>query len=146
MSRIPHLLHVAPAEDSRTRFAAAVTVSGLGCVLHAVASSAEAFLFLSQLGTFHDAPRPRLVVVDMGQPGREGWGLLGLLRDHPDLNTIPVVVMTDSERYIDVLRCGGMRVEDYVTTPGSAQELAELVGSFDRYLVGSSSGLSLTSS
>jgi len=142
VTRTPHLLYVASTEESCIRFTAAVTVSGLGCVLHPVGSSAEAFLFLSQLGTYHDAPRPRLVVVDMGQPGPEGWGLLGLLRDNPQLNTIPVVVMTDSERYIDVLRCGGMRVEDYVTTPGSAAELAELVGSFDRYLVGSATGLS----
>jgi CheY-like chemotaxis protein len=145
MSRTPHLLYAAAAADSRTRFVQAVTISGLGCVLHTVSSSAEAFLFLSRLGTYHDAPRPRLVVVDMGQPGREGWGLLGLLRDNPRLNTIPVVVMTDSELYIDVLRCGGMRVEDYVTTPSSAPGLAELVGSFDRWLVGSSTGLALTS-
>jgi CheY-like chemotaxis protein len=144
MSRTPHLLHVAAAPESRVRFAQAVTVSGLGCVLHAVASSAEAFLFLCQLGTYHGAPRPRLVVVEMGKPG-EGWGLLGMLRDDPRLTSIPVVVMTDSQRSIDVLRCGGMRVEDYVTTPGSAQELCELVGSFDRWLVGSSSGLSLSS-
>jgi CheY-like chemotaxis protein len=145
MSRTPHLLHVAAAEDSRTRFAQAVTVSGLGCVLHAVASSAEAFLFLSRLGSYREAPRPRLVVVDMGRPGCEGWGLLGLLRDDPRLHTIPVVVMTDSELHIDVLRCGGMRVEDYVTTPGGAPALAELVGSFDRWLVGSSTGLALSS-
>ncbi len=144
MSRTPHLLYVAAAEERRTRFIQAVTVSGLGCVLHTVASSAEAFLFLSQLGTYHDAPRPRLVVVDMGQPGREGWGLLGLLRDNPRLNTIPVVVMTDSELYIDVLRCGGMRVEDYVTTPASALALADLVGSFDQWLVGSASGFTLS--
>ncbi len=144
MSRTPHMLYVAADDVRRDRFAQAVTVSGLGCVLHALSSSAEAFLFLSQLGTYHGAPRPRLVVVDMGQPGREGWGLLGLLRNNQRLNTIPVVVMADSERHLDVLRCGGMRVEEYVISPASAPVLAELVGSFDRWLVGSATGLALT--
>jgi CheY-like chemotaxis protein len=146
MSRIPHLLFVAPRREQHQRFANAITVSGLGCTVHGVNGSADAFLFLTRLGSYLDSPRPKLIVLEMCQPAADGWGLLSVLKHNALLKSIPVVVMADSESYIDVLRCGGMKVDDYVTLPDSQQEYIELVGSFDRWLVGSSTGLTLATS
>jgi chemotaxis family two-component system response regulator Rcp1 len=146
MSRIPHILFVAPAVEQRERFAHAVAISGLGCVLHGVSGSPDAFLFLMGLGSYADSPRPKLIVIELRRPDTDGWGLLSLLKNNLRFSGIPVVVMTDSENYIDVLRCGGMKVDDYVTIPETQQGFIELIGSFDQWLVGSSTGLSLSTS
>jgi CheY-like chemotaxis protein len=143
---IPHILYVAPAVEQRDRFAQAVTRSGLRCVVHWVSGSAEAFLFLTGLGSYTGAPRPKLIILELCQPDTDGWGLLSVLKNNALLKSIPVVVMTDSESYIDVLRCGGMKVDDYVTIPDTQQEYIELISSFDQWLIGSSTGMSLTTS
>jgi CheY-like chemotaxis protein len=146
MPRIPAILFVAPKVAQRDRLAQAFAVSGVVCALHWVTTSADAFLFLTRLGTYSDSPRPKLIILEISMPDTDGWGLLSVLKDNALLKTIPVVVMTDSENYIDVLRCGGMKVDDYVTIPSTPQEYIELIASFDHWLIGSSPGYSLTTS
>lgn len=36
--------------------------------------------------------RPRAILLDVMMPDRDGWTLLGQLREHPDTHTIPVIV------------------------------------------------------
>ena len=54
----------------------------------------EAIDFLSQSGRFSKAPRPDLVLLDLVLPSRTGREVLELIRQLPDLSTLPVVIMT----------------------------------------------------
>lgn len=64
--------------------------------------------------------RPDLVVLDIGQPGRDGWEVLERIRD---LSEVPVLVLTthDVEEERERGRAGG--ADDLLAKPFGAQEL-----------------------
>jgi CheY-like chemotaxis protein len=138
---IPHILHVDDEDNDRELFAYAFKKSGLGGVLHSVANAAEALLFLNRLGRFANAERPRLIIIDLSLPRLDGREFLGVVRTNPQFRTIAVVVLTGSESYADMQRCRELGVDDYVVKPRTQQELIELIASFQRWLVGSASGI-----
>jgi two-component system response regulator len=139
--RVPHLLHIDDDRDDRELFARAFAQSGLGGVLHSVAGSADALLFLNRITPYADAVRPKLIILDLSLPHLDGRDLLELLKTNLQFKSIPVVVITGSESYADVRRCRELAVEDYVVKPRTHHELIELITSFEHWLTGSASNL-----
>jgi signal transduction histidine kinase len=69
------------------------------------------------------ACRPDLIVSDIMMPRLSGDRMLAELRRHPDLASVPVVLLTakaDEAVRLDLLRAGA---QDYLLKPFSAQEL-----------------------
>jgi DNA-binding response OmpR family regulator len=64
--------------------------------------------------------RPRLVILDIGLPGMNGWQVLERLRE---LGDVPVLILTANADELDKVR--GLRegADDYVTKPFGRQEL-----------------------
>jgi CheY-like chemotaxis protein len=139
--RIPHILHVDDDDNDRELFAYAFRKSGLGGVLHGVANAADALLFLNRMGRFSNVERPRLIIIDLSLPWLDGRQFLEVVRTNLQFKSIPVVVLTGSESFADTQRCRELGVDDYVVKPKTQQELIELIASFQRWLVGSASGL-----
>jgi chemotaxis family two-component system response regulator Rcp1 len=129
-----HLLHIDDDPDDRELFARAFAQGGTPGSLHQVASVAEALLFLNRLGPHQQAPRPSLIVLDLGLPGVDGRGFLQALRANTRFRQIPVIVLTGSQRYDDIERCRDLQVEDYVIKPATSQELQEFLVSLRRWL------------
>ncbi|MGB5950929.1 MAG: response regulator transcription factor [Ornithinimicrobium sp.] len=70
--------------------------------------------------------RPQLVVLDIGLPGMDGWGVLSRIRDVSD---VPVMLLTAAGRDEDKVR--GLRggADDYLTKPfHNAELLARIDG------------------
>jgi CheY-like chemotaxis protein len=144
MTRPPHILHIANSEAGIASFSQAFARSGLPGVLHGVIGTTDAFLFLSRLGSFTTAPRPKLIIFDQDPPAVHGWSFLNVLKNSRRLKTIPVAILTDSEHYIDVLRCNDLPVDDYIIRPSDPDQMIELLSCFDHWLIGSSNGSSLS--
>ena len=56
----------------------------------------DAVEFLFRRGKYAQAPRPDLILLDLGLPGKDGREVLTEIRACDELNGIPVVVMTAS--------------------------------------------------
>jgi signal transduction histidine kinase len=72
--------------------------------------------------------RPDLIVTDVMMPGMGGDELVRALRQRPELQEIPIIVLTakaDDDLRIQLLREGA---QDYVTKPFSAEELRARAG------------------
>jgi two-component system, chemotaxis family, response regulator Rcp1 len=52
-----------------------------------------ALAFLQQQGAYAHAPRPHLIILDIGLPTQDGWEVLAAIRATPSLSTIPVVML-----------------------------------------------------
>lgn len=63
----------------------------------------------------HDRPaRPSVVFLDLKMPGVDGWEVLERLRNHPETETLPVVVLSWSGAPEDVSRCYALGANSYL--------------------------------
>ena len=77
----------------------------------------DALEFLHRRGRFRRAPRPDLLLLDLGLPKIDGREVLMEVKSDDGLRTIPVVVMTGSEDVEDRRLGERLQVEGYVTKP-----------------------------
>jgi two-component system response regulator len=146
MSRLPEILHLDDSDEDRLLFSRAFVTSGVRAVLHSFSDAAQVLLFLNQLGPYIKAARPRLIVLDLNMPRVDGYTFLDLLKGNPLFATIPVVVLTGVTGYTSSERYHDGRAEEFYLKPSTLQELAELIRTFDRFVIGSSTNLPATPS
>jgi len=69
------------------------------------------------------ALKPRLVVLDLMLPGRDGFEVINSLKADAATARIPVMVLSVKDREEDVVKALNLGAEDYVGKPFSTQEL-----------------------
>jgi len=99
--------------------------------LHVVGDGEEATRFLRRTGDFASAPRPALVLLDLNLPRRSGLEVLADLKADPDLQTIPVVVLTTSQAEQDIQRSYQLHTNAYVVKPIDADQFSAAIGQID---------------
>ncbi|MFP4395725.1 MAG: response regulator transcription factor [Anaerolineales bacterium] len=68
--------------------------------------------------------KPELVLLDLMMPDMDGWEVYQRMKADPELQHIPVIVVTAKAQSIDkVLGLHIAKVDDYVTKPFGPQEL-----------------------
>jgi PleD family two-component response regulator len=70
---------------------------------------------------------PSVLIVDLNLPGIDGCELVRRLRASETTRSIPVFVLSGSDRQADIDRCYAAGANAYLTKPGSASELRALV-------------------
>jgi CheY-like chemotaxis protein len=68
----------------------------------AVHDGAEALDFVYRRGGFAEQPRPHLILLDLKMPRVQGLEVLQVLKGDPELRSIPIAVLTSSDRQQDV--------------------------------------------
>ena len=87
----------------------------------------EALDFLYRRHRFRRAPRPDLILLDLGLPGKDGRAVLAEIKADEELTQIPVVVMTASEAAEDRAMSRRLGVDGYVTKPVDFEKFLMLV-------------------
>ena len=87
----------------------------------------EASSFLHQQGVFSKAPRPDLILLDLGLPEKDGRELLTETRANDDLREIPIVVMTASTDETDRSDSKKLDVEGYLVKPVELSKFLKLI-------------------
>jgi len=62
-------------------------------------------------------PRPAVILLDLNLPRVDGLTVLGALKAHPDLNRIPVVVLTTSREDRDINTAYNLGANSYIVKP-----------------------------
>jgi CheY-like chemotaxis protein len=95
---------------ARTRLANEVVVARDG---------EEAWHYLTRQGRFADRTKgnPAVVLLDLKLPKIDGVELLNLIRKEPELEQLPVVMLTASREQTDVARSYALGVNAYVVKP-----------------------------
>ncbi|MFQ5996510.1 MAG: two-component system response regulator [Dehalococcoidales bacterium] len=71
--------------------------------------------------------RVALVLLDLRLPNRSGWAVLVLMKNEPDLSSIPIIVFTASAGVTQRERALNMGAADYLVKPLSAASLKTAV-------------------
>ena len=87
----------------------------------------EAIEFLKQDGKFQQAPRPDLILLDLGLPGTSGEQILQNVRADDDLERIAVVILTSSTTEESGLDPNTDSVQGYLTKPTNVDQFLSLV-------------------
>ena len=93
----------------------------------------EALEFLHQCGKYRHAPRPDLILLDLGLPKIDGREVLAEIKSDDELRCIPVVVMTVSTSMEDRIESERLDVEAYLTKPVDLGKFLELVRDLKEY-------------
>ncbi|GAB6880695.1 response regulator [Halorubrum gandharaense] len=111
----------------------AFTKARISNELHVARDGEEALDFLHQRGEHEDAPRPRLILLDLNLPKRDGDEVLAEIKADEDLRSIPVTVLTSSAAEEDIARSYELHTNAYLTKPIDPDEFVDVVRSFEEF-------------
>jgi CheY-like chemotaxis protein len=103
--------------------------------LDVVSDGEAAMAYLRRQGDFAAAPRPDLVLLDLNLPRRDGHEVLAEIKSDPDLQRIPVVILTTSDAEEDILRSYNLHANAYVTKPVDFERFLTVVRQVDEFFV-----------
>ncbi|HEY3378107.1 MAG TPA: response regulator [Armatimonadota bacterium] len=119
---------------SDTELTVAALADGKVCNhLSIVEDGVLALEFLRREGAYADAPRPDLILLDLNLPRKDGREVLAEIKTDPDLQTIPVVVLTTSEAEPDVLRAYALHANCYITKPVDFRQFLSVVKAIENF-------------
>jgi CheY-like chemotaxis protein len=93
----------------------------------------EALTFLRREGSFTEASRPDLILLDLNLPKKDGREVLADIKNDPVLRRIPVVVLTTSKAEEDILRTYDLHANCYITKPVDLEQFISVVRSIDDF-------------
>jgi CheY-like chemotaxis protein len=101
-----------------------------------VTDGEELLDYLHQRGDYDDpeeAPRPGLILLDLNMPRVDGREALEKIKNHEELQSIPIVVLTSSKAEEDILRSYDMGVNSYIVKPVTFEKLVDVIQTLGLY-------------
>jgi len=96
----------------------------------------QALDYLFRRGEFSalgKAPRPNIILLDLNLPGTDGRSVLDSIKSAPDLQKIPVVVLTTSHSEQDIEQCYTAGANSYVQKPVDFEGFVKAIGQLSEY-------------
>ena len=101
--------------------------------LHIAGDGEEAMAFLKREGKYSSKPRPDIILLDLNLPKKDGRAVLAEIKEDPNLQTIPVVILTMSASEEDVLKSYSLHANCYITKPVDLDGFLKVVKSIDGF-------------
>ena len=98
-----------------------------------VVDGEEATDYLQRRGVFVRAPRPDLILLDLGLPKKDGREVLAEIRADENLREIPVVVLTGSTDEADKAQMQLLQVESYLVKPVNLSKFLDVIRELKRF-------------
>ena len=92
-----------------------------------VRDGVAALAYLRQEGEYVDAPRPDIILLDLGLPKKSGAEVLAEIKGDPSLKRIPVIVLTMSDAETDVLDTYDRHANAYTKKPVDMEEFVKTI-------------------
>ena len=101
--------------------------------LSVVEDGMDAMDFLYREGTYSEAPRPDLILLDLNLPKKDGREVLAEVKDDATLKQIPIIVMTTSKAEEDIIKTYNLHANCYITKPVDFDEFIGVVKSIENF-------------
>ncbi|WP_408959911.1 response regulator [Natrinema sp. 74] len=101
--------------------------------IHTVSDGETALDFVAQRGEYADKPQPDIVLLEPQLPGKSGIEVLSAVKNEPELEEIPIVVLTSSDAGEKVVRSHGLEADTYLQKPVAPEEFVEFVHSVEEF-------------
>jgi len=101
--------------------------------LNVVQDGVDAMDFLQHKGSYKNAIRPDLILLDLNLPRKDGREVLAEIKNTPELRQIPVVVLTTSQAEVDILSAYDLYANCYITKPVDFKQFMSVVKSIENF-------------
>ena len=125
------LVEDSPADVLMTR--EAFEQARLVNTLHVVDDGEQALAFLRQEGMYASSPRPDLILLDLNLPRKNGVEVLEEIKSDPQLQSIPVVILTTSHTEQDILSSYGLHANCYIVKPVGFEKFFKAIQSIQDF-------------
>lgn len=85
--------------------------------IYVVKDGVEAMDFLNNRNEYVDAPKPKIILLDLNLPRKDGREVLKEIKEDDELKSIPIVILTTSSAKEDVIRTYKNHANCYITKP-----------------------------
>ena len=92
-----------------------------------VADGVEGVAFLRRTGSYANAPRPDLILLDLNLPRKDGREVLSEIKSDDSLKRIPVVILTTSQAEEDIHRAYHLSANCYISKPVDLDQFMKVV-------------------
>lgn len=127
------LLLVEDNEDDIVLIEEAFAEAKLLNVISKVRDGEQALSYLKQEDPFKHVKPPGLVLLDINMPRKNGFEVLQEMKNHPALQSIPVIMLTTSEREDDIARSYMHGACSYIRKPMTLERFVRVVKDFELY-------------
>jgi two-component system response regulator len=133
-----HVLLIEDDADHQELVRRALLGAGPRVTLQVARHGEEALDYLFRRGQYENparSPRPRLILLDLRLPRRDGLEVLAEIKSSPELRAIPAVVLTTSESDHDVARAFARHANSYLVKPVDYARFEKLIVDVEAYWV-----------
>jgi len=99
--------------------------------LQQAGNGAEAIAYLSGEGPYgdrHRFPLPKVMLLDLNMPMKNGFEVLAWVRAQPGLKRLTIIILTASLRMEDVERAYDLGANSFFVKPSSIETLTTMIG------------------
>lgn len=101
--------------------------------LNVVDDGAKAIDFLERRGSYVNARKVDLIILDLNLPKQNGHEVLRRIKEDPQHKQVPVVVLTTSRAENDVVKSYGLGASCFITKPFGFYQFIEAVKSIEKF-------------
>jgi len=128
-----HILLIEDNEGDILLTKEALDNSKISNVLSVVRDGWEAMLFLEKKQNYSAAETPDLILLDVNIPKLNGHEVLAQTKSNPELQHIPVIMLTTSSSEQDVLKSYQNHVNCFITKPIETELFLEVISSIEEF-------------
>lgn len=127
------ILLVEDNEDDIVLTQEAFTEAKLVNVINTVRDGEEALAYLRREGQYKVARLPGLILLDINMPKKNGFEVLEAMKVDPALRSLPVIMLTTSDREEDIVRSYADGACSYIRKPVDLDRFIDVVKQFELY-------------
>ena len=128
-----HAVSILIAEDDaddRFLLKTAFEEKGYQETLHFVENGIEVMDFLGQAKNYH---LPRIILLDLNMPKKDGREVLMELKQSDKYRRIPILIFTTTRNETEIKRCYELGANSYIVKPASFEDLLKTIGHIRNY-------------
>ena len=121
--------------DDRLLAKDALAECGMADDLYFVENGEDLLDYLQSRGKYGQSPRPRprLILLDLNMPRKDGREALREIKNNPALRRIPVVVLTTSNAEMDIERAYELGANSFISKPVAFDSLVSIMRTIGQY-------------
>jgi CheY-like chemotaxis protein len=101
--------------------------------LHVAADGEAAIAFLRRQGTYRNAPRPEIILLDLNLPKMGGHEVLARIKADESLKLIPTIMLTTSQAEADIVESYRLQANCYLSKPVQLGAFETIVRSINEF-------------